>query len=103
MTSCGTAGQPRPSDVDSHDGVPGLCREIPNGSVANDSGVVDKDVEAPPFADGPLDHCLSIGFVGNIAVVRNGGSPACTDQFDGQVRVLAGTLTRHRTPQIVDH
>ena len=78
MASRGAAGEPRSSDMHCHHGVPCLCREIPDDPVAYDPGVVDQDVEPTPFVERTLDHCLGVGFVDNVAVVRDGAFPrAC--------------------------
>src|ERR1700733_2155847 len=61
MTGSSAAGQPWTSDVNSHDGVPGLCREVPDAPIAHDSGVVDQNVDATPFVERPFDHCLCVG------------------------------------------
>ena len=79
------------------------AREIPNGSVAHDPGVVDQNVEPPPFVDRSFDHRFGVGFVGHVAIVRNGHAPARGDQLDCEVCVLAGTFTGDRASQIIDH
>ena len=103
MASCGAARQPWPSNVNSHDGVPCFGRQIPDDPVADDAGVVDEDVEPTPFADRSVDHCFSVGFVGYVSVVRDGGSLTCSDELDREISVLAGAFAGHRTPQVVDH
>ena len=77
--------------------------EIPNDSVAHNAGVVDQNVEAAPFADRSFDHRFCVVLIGHVAIVRKGCAPACGDQLDCEVCVLAGTLTGDRASQIIDH
>ena len=99
MTSSGTAGQPWTSDVDCHDGVPGLCGEVPDGSVAHYPGVVDQNVDSPPFIERTFDHGLCVGFIDNVAVVRDSRPTSLGDRRDSEICVLAGTFTVYRSPK----
>ena len=83
--------------VDRDHGVPLAFGHVHQHAVAEDSGVVDQDVEAAEVVDRLCDHPFRAGEVGHVLVVRGSLAPGGSDLVDDLLRgrcvvTLAGEL-----------
>src|SRR6202035_4554814 len=77
----GAARQPRAPYVDAHHEIEVLSRHVPDGTVADDAGVVDQDVELAELRVGALDHGVGLVLVADVAEVRDRLPPALGDEL----------------------
>ena len=65
-----------PSRFGAEHGVPVVRVHLQEQLVADDPGVVHQDIDPAPFRQNRLDDALGGGRVGDVALVRLGGTPA---------------------------
>ena len=76
---------------------------VPDGSVANDPGVVDHDVETAEVAEGPVHHGGGLVLVSDVSEVGDGLTAPFVDDGNDLLRVATLALAVDRTAQVVDH
>jgi hypothetical protein len=104
---CGhTALQPvhRAHQVHLHHGAEIGDVHLREGLVAQDSRVVDEDIDPAPGVDGLLHHGLHRGKVGHRGAVGQGFAPGGADLVHHRLRRRdRAARAVHRAPEVVDH
>src|SRR5260370_23963605 len=95
---------PGPVQVDLHDGVEVLGAHREHHSVAEDTGVVDQDVETTEVFEGGADDVSGTLEVSDAAVVGDGLAATRRDHVDYVVgdALAAAAVARHRAAEVVD-
>jgi hypothetical protein len=85
-----------------HDSVEVTCLHIPDSPVADDTCVVDENVQMPPGLYGSINHRLCVRFVTDIAIVGYRTPTHGDNGVDDPVGVAARPLPADGGSQIVD-
>lgn len=85
MRPGGTSALVGAGDVNLHNQVPVLVLEVLEGNVAENTGIVDEDVDAAKVADGGLDDALAVL---DAVVVGNGLAACLFDLVDDDISGL---------------
>src|SRR6202041_1950573 len=96
------AGEPTAADVDPHHQVEIVGGHVPDRLVANDSRIVDDDVQPAQLRVGTLHGKVDLLLVTDIAEVGNGGATAAFDNRHHFVGDFAGALAGQAGAEVVD-
>lgn len=102
MSGGGLEAGEGPFEVDMDDGIPFVFGHIEQGSIAEDPGVIDQDIEASEVVDGGIDEGLSDGEGADGIGVGDGLTAGLSDFFDDGVGGLAGPGTFFGAAGIID-